>query len=104
MIRPAVSKRAAAWLQRLAAFPGEGMPPTDKACQLLCEDHVGTYTLPYLCQWSEGAWRSIHTGGTHQSRGGGVAHKLRGYSIVTACAGSGRDRGPDSLNRSWPSR
>jgi hypothetical protein len=62
MIRPAVSKRAAAWLQRLAAFPGEGMPPTDKACQLLCEDHVGTYTLPYLCQWSEGAWRSIHTG------------------------------------------
>jgi len=93
MIRPAVSKRAAAWLQRLAAFPGEGMPPTDKACQLLCEDHVGTYTLPYLCQWSEGAWRSIHTGGTHQSGGGGVAHKLRGYSIVTAMRGLGTRSG-----------
>jgi hypothetical protein len=50
-----VSKRAAARQQRLAAFPGEGIPPEDIACQLLCEDHVGTYTLSFLCQWSNGA-------------------------------------------------
>jgi hypothetical protein len=57
-----VSKRAAARQQRLAAFSGEGIPPEDIACQLLCEDHVGTYTLPFLCQWSNGAWRSVETG------------------------------------------
>jgi len=28
----------------------------------LCEDHVGTYTLPYLCHWSNGAWRSAGRG------------------------------------------
>jgi hypothetical protein len=40
-----VSKRVAARQRRLAAFPGEGVPPRGKACQLLCEDHVGTYIL-----------------------------------------------------------
>jgi hypothetical protein len=49
MTRTAVSKRFAGRRQRLAAFPGEGTPPADQACELLCEDHVGTYTLPYLC-------------------------------------------------------
>ena len=56
------SKRVAARHQRLDAFPGEGTPPGDVACELLCEDHVGTYTLPYLCQWSNGTWRSVKTG------------------------------------------
>jgi hypothetical protein len=53
---------AAARQQRLSAFPGEGAPPTGVVCELLCEDHVGTYTLPYLCQWSNGTWRSVQTG------------------------------------------
>jgi hypothetical protein len=57
-----VSKRVAARQQRLAAFPGEGTPPGDVACELLCEDHVGTYTLPYRCRWSNGAWQSVGTG------------------------------------------
>jgi hypothetical protein len=43
------SKRIAARRQRLAAFPGEGTPPADRSCELLCEDHVGTYTsVPLL--------------------------------------------------------
>jgi hypothetical protein len=29
---------------------------------LLCEDHVGTYALPYLCEWSGGVWRNLRTG------------------------------------------
>ena len=62
MTRTAVSKRFAARRQRLAAFPGEGTPSADQACELLCEDHVGTYTLPYLCYWGKGTWRSIKTG------------------------------------------
>lgn len=56
-----VSKRVAARQRRLAAFPGDGVPPRGKACQLLCEDHVGTYTLPYLCHWSDGTWRNVNT-------------------------------------------
>jgi hypothetical protein len=44
-----VSKRVAARQQRLAAFPGQGTPPGGVVCELLCEDHVGTYALPYLC-------------------------------------------------------
>jgi hypothetical protein len=55
------SRRAAARQQRLAAFPGEGTPSSEVACELLCEDHVGTYTLPYLCQWADGTWRSVST-------------------------------------------
>jgi hypothetical protein len=57
-----VSKRVAVRQQRLAAFPGKGTPPSDIACELLCEDRVGTYTLPYLCHWSNGAWRRVETG------------------------------------------
>jgi hypothetical protein len=33
-------------------------PPADRALQVLCEDHNGTYLLPYPCQWSDGAWRN----------------------------------------------
>jgi hypothetical protein len=57
-----VNNRAAARRQRLAAFPGEGTPPGDTACELLCEDHVGTYMLPYRCHWSNGRWQSVGTG------------------------------------------
>jgi hypothetical protein len=55
------NKRADARRRRLADFPGEGTPPVGQACQLLCEDHVGTYALPYLCHWSGGTWRSAGT-------------------------------------------
>jgi hypothetical protein len=61
MVTMKMSKRAVARQQRLASYPGEGVPPADKACELLCEDHVGTYALPYLCYWS-GTWRSLQTG------------------------------------------
>jgi hypothetical protein len=62
MTATGVSKRVAARQKRLAAFPGEGTPPADKACELLCEDHVGTYILPYLCNWSKGGWWRRRTG------------------------------------------
>jgi hypothetical protein len=49
-----VSKRVAARQQRLAEFPGEGTPPGDVACELLCEDHVGA-TGSTLARWSVAA-------------------------------------------------
>jgi hypothetical protein len=48
--------------KRLADFPGDGVPPIGEVCEILCEDHVGTYLLPYLCQWSGGTWRNMGTG------------------------------------------
>lgn len=48
--------------QRLDAFAHEGDPPVDRPLELLCEDHVGTYVVPFLCRWSNGGWRSVETG------------------------------------------
>jgi hypothetical protein len=30
--------------------------------EILCEDHNGTYLLPFLCHWTAGEWRSSATG------------------------------------------
>lgn len=46
---------------RLAEFNG-GLPPSGLALQLLCEDHNGTYVLPYLCRWQADAWRNSASG------------------------------------------
>jgi hypothetical protein len=37
------------------------MPPADQPLELLCEDHVGTYVIPFLCQWNSGTWHSVDT-------------------------------------------
>lgn len=47
--------------QRLDAFNHEGVPPADQSFELLCEDHVGTYVIPFLCRWSNGGWKSAET-------------------------------------------
>ena len=57
-----VSRRIAARRKRLDDYPGDGTPPSGRACELLCEDYVGTYALPYLCEWSGGVWRNLRTG------------------------------------------
>lgn len=46
---------------RLSEFNG-GPPPAAAPLQLLCEDHNGTYVLPYLCQWQNEAWRNCSGG------------------------------------------
>ncbi|MDI1346789.1 MAG: hypothetical protein PSV22_22235 [Pseudolabrys sp.] len=42
---------------RLSEF-NDGPPPPDLPLQLLCEDHNGTYVLPYPCQWHDAAWHN----------------------------------------------
>jgi hypothetical protein len=60
--------------RRLGAFPGHGTPPAGVACDLLCEDHVGTYALPYpLVRGFMGARRD---GRARKSRRGRVAGKV----------------------------
>jgi hypothetical protein len=50
--------------RRLAEFNGNGEPPPDQPVQVLCEDHSGTYQLPFACRWVDGAWLNNESGGT----------------------------------------
>jgi hypothetical protein len=45
--------------ERIDDFDHEGTPPADQPLQILCEDHVGTYVIPFLCQWRDGLWQSL---------------------------------------------
>jgi hypothetical protein len=47
--------------ERIDAFSYDGQPPTDQPLELLCEDHVGTYVIPFLCRWRNGAWQNLDT-------------------------------------------
>jgi hypothetical protein len=47
--------------ERLADFIHEGTPPIDQPLQILCEDHVGTYLIPFLCRWRAGVWENAKT-------------------------------------------
>jgi hypothetical protein len=49
--------------ERLDAFVGEGEPSPEQPVELLCEDHVGTYVLPFLCRRVGGDWINAGTGG-----------------------------------------
>jgi hypothetical protein len=49
--------------RRLAEFNGNGEPPPNQPVQVLCEDHSGTYQLPFACRWVDGEWRNEQSGG-----------------------------------------
>ena len=49
--------------KRLAQFDGNGDPPPNQPVEVLCEDHSGTYQLPFACRWIDGQWRNDRTGG-----------------------------------------
>ncbi len=46
--------------ERIDAYSHDGTPPADQPLELLCEDHVGTYVIPFLCRWREGGWHSFN--------------------------------------------
>jgi hypothetical protein len=49
--------------RRLAEFDGLGAPPPDQAVEVLCEDHSGTYQLPFACRFIAGQWLNDESGG-----------------------------------------
>jgi hypothetical protein len=53
--------RMATRQERIGAFTHEGVPPADQPLELLCEDHNGTYVVPFPCRWSGGVWQSQAT-------------------------------------------
>ena len=48
--------------RRLAEFDGAGEPPPGLALEVLCEDHSGTYQLPFACRYVEGRWENNEAG------------------------------------------
>jgi hypothetical protein len=48
--------------RRLAEFNGEGEPPQGMPLEVLCEDHSGTYQLPFACTFTEGRWQNDEAG------------------------------------------
>jgi hypothetical protein len=48
--------------QRLSDFSQASEPPAGEPVELLCEDHIGTYVIPFPCRWDGGAWRSQDSG------------------------------------------
>src|ERR1700722_16560245 len=50
--------------RRVGEFEGGGEPPPDQPVQVLCEDHSGTYQLPFACRFVDGEWRNHESGGT----------------------------------------
>ena len=48
-------------LERISDFIHEGTPPIDRPLQILCEDHNGTYLIPFLCRWRDGVWQDAKT-------------------------------------------
>lgn len=49
--------------KRLAQFDGSGEPPPGQAVEVLCEDHSGTYQLPFPCFYTDGQWHNQESGG-----------------------------------------
>ena len=58
----------AARQERIDAFIHKGSPPADQPLEILCEDHVGTYVIPFLCQWTEGSWQNGENTPMYRSR------------------------------------
>ena len=53
---------------RLAEFPNPIDRESGGPFEILCEDHNGTYLLPFLCLWTVGEWRSAATGEVIEAR------------------------------------
>jgi hypothetical protein len=48
--------------ERLQHFTTDADPPIGSVVEVLCEDHVGTYLLLFLCQSTPEGLRNAHTG------------------------------------------
>lgn len=60
--------RMATRQQRIDAFTHEGVPPADQPLEVLCEDHVGTYLVPFSCRWTGDDWTNVETGARIEAR------------------------------------
>jgi hypothetical protein len=52
---------------RLEEFVIDRTPASGQQVEALAEDHVGTYILPFRCEYANGKWRNAETGETVQA-------------------------------------
>ena len=79
--------------KRLAQFDGSGAPPPDQPVEVLCEDHSGTYQLPFACRSStaNGAMTIRRRGRGNGDRLAAAArvkhaeHGLAGRALCSKC-------------------
>jgi hypothetical protein len=43
---------------RMAEF-SNAEPPANQPLELLCEDHCGTYVIPFACHFVKGEWSGV---------------------------------------------
>jgi hypothetical protein len=48
--------------ERLTDFTTDADPASQALVEVLCEDHVGTYLLPFLCRCTPEGFRNERTG------------------------------------------
>lgn len=53
---------------RLAGFESVIAPGSDAILELLCEDHNGTYLLPFPCRMTDGEWHNLRSGERIEAR------------------------------------
>ena len=68
--------------ERIDAFTHQGVPPANQPVEVLCEDHVGTYVIPFLCRWSSGAWYSVDTSKPIEANSRRLARALTGVDAA----------------------
>jgi hypothetical protein len=47
--------------KRIAEFISAEVPPADLEVEVLCEDHNGTYLLPFACRRINDNWINVKT-------------------------------------------
>jgi hypothetical protein len=75
--------------KRLAQFDGSGEPPPGQAVEVLCEDHSGTYQLPFQCFCIEGQWHNQESGGRLEATVVGWRLPRMGYQERSGRSGRG---------------
>jgi hypothetical protein len=65
---------------RLKDFTTDAAPDADSLVEVLCEDHVGTYLLPYMCRSTQVGFRNDLTGELIQARAVGWRAPFEGYA------------------------
>ena len=58
--------------ERIDDFIHEASPRTDQPLQVLCEGHVGTYVIPFLCRVAQRHMGKRKDEQTHRSYRGGL--------------------------------
>ncbi len=47
--------------QRVSGFVTDRFPAENASVEVLCEDHVGTYLIPFACRHGAGGWMNAAT-------------------------------------------